>query len=283
MTTHNTPVRDISDAEFETAVIRRSYDVPVVVDFWAEWCGPCRQLGPVLERLAAEAGGAWELVKINIDHNPRVATQFRVQSIPAVKGFRDGAIAAEFLGAVPEPQVRSFLTKLLPSEADRLARESAELAASGYAATAEDRYRDALAQDPNHAKAIVGLARVLADRDAIDEAVRLLDRRPADPDVQKLRAEISLRQASVQGDIAELTSRVQADPTDAAAHYDLGRALAAAGDYEPAIEHLLETVKLDRSLDNDGARKAMLDIFALLGDDDERTQRYRRLLGAVLF
>jgi putative thioredoxin len=283
VTTHNAPVRDISDAEFESAVIRRSHEVPVVVDFWAEWCGPCRQLGPVLERLAAEASGTWELVKLNIDHNPRVATQFRVQSIPAVKGFRDGAMVAEFLGAVPESQVRSFLTRLLPSEADRLAREGAEMEAGGYAATAEDRYRDALALDANHAKAIVGLARVLAGRNAIDEAVRLLDRRPADPDVQKLRAEISLRQASGDRDLAELRSRVQADLSDAAAHYDLGRALAAAGEYEPAMEHLLETVRLDRSLDNDGARRAMLDIFALLGDEDERTQRNRRMLGMLLF
>jgi putative thioredoxin len=276
-------VRDISDAEFESAVISRSHSVPVVVDFWAEWCGPCRQLGPVLERLATEADGAWELVKLNIDHNPRVATQYRVQSIPAVKGFRDGELVAEFLGAVPETQVRSFLTRLLPSEADRLTREGAEMEASGYLATAEDRYRDALAQDPNHTKAIVGLARVLAGRNAIDEAIALLNRRPADPDVQKLRAEITLKQAGGMGDLAELESRVQFNPKDASAQYDLGRSLAAAGDYEPALEHLLETVKLDRSLDEDGARKAMLDIFALLGDDDGRTQQYRRLLGAVLF
>jgi putative thioredoxin len=283
VTTHNAPVRDISDAEFDSAVIDRSHSVPVVVDFWAEWCGPCRQLGPMLERLAVEADGAWELVKLNIDHNPRVATQYRVQSIPAVKGFRDGNLVAEFLGAVPESQVRSFLTRLLPSEADRLVREGAEMEASGYVATAEDRYRDALAQDPNHAKAIVGLARVLAGRDAIDEAMSLLGRRPADPDVQKLRAEITLKQAGGRSDLAELESRVQSDPKDAAAQYELGRSLAAAGDYEPALEHLLETVKLDRTLDDDGARKAMLDIFALLGDDDSRTQQYRRLLGAVLF
>jgi putative thioredoxin len=283
VTTHNAPVRDISDADFETAVIRRSHEVPVVVDFWAEWCGPCRQLGPVLERLAVEAGGAWDLVKVNVDQNPRTATQYRVQSIPAVKGFRDGAMVAEFLGAVPEAQVRSFLAKLLPSEADRLASEGAELEASGYAATAEDRYRDALALDANHAKAIVGLARVLAGRDATDEAISLLNRRPADPEVQKVRAEINLKQAGDGVELAGLRSRVQADPKDAAAQYDLGRALAAAGEYEPALEHLLETVKLDRSLDNDGARKAMLDIFALLGDDDERTQQYRRMLGTVLF
>jgi putative thioredoxin len=283
VTTYGAHVRDVDDAEFDAAVIRRSHQVPVVVDFWAPWCGPCRQLGPILERLAAEAGGEWELVKVNIDNNPRVATQFRVQSIPAVKGFRDGAMVAEFLGAVPEAQVRSFLARVVPSEADRLAREGAEMEASGYMATAEDRFRDALAKEPNHVRAIVGLARVLAERNQTDEARALLDRVPGDPEAQKLRAHLSLAAADGGGDVAALEQRVAESPKDAAAHYELGRALAAHGDYERALDHLLETVRLDRSLDDDGARKAMLDIFALLGDADDRTQRYRRLLQSVLF
>ena len=282
MTTHNT-VRDVNDAGFETAVIRRSHEVPVVVDFWAPWCGPCRQLGPLLERLAGDARGAWELVKVNVDENPRTSAQYRVQGIPAVKGFRDGRMVAEFTGAVPESQVRAFLSRLLPSEADVLAREGAELEESAYLATAEDRYRDALAKDPNHPRAVVGLARVLAARDATDEALALLDRRPGDAEAQALRAQIGLQQAADGVDTAALEARIAADPKDAAAHYDLGRALAARGDYEPALEHLLATVRLDRKLDDDGARKAMLDIFALLGDADERTQRYRRMLGSVLF
>jgi putative thioredoxin len=273
----------VNDADFETAVIRRSHDVPVVVDFWAPWCGPCRVLGPVLERLAATADGAWELVKVNVDDNPRTAAQYRVQGIPAVKGFRDGRVVAEFTGAVPEGQVRAFLARLLPSEADLLARAGAEMEASGYLATAEDRYRDALAKDPNHPRAVIGLARVLAGRDATDEALTLLDRLPGNGEAQALRAQLALRAAAADVDTAALEARLAADPKDAAAHYELGRALAARGDYEPALAHLLETVKLDRKLDDDGARKAMLDIFALLGDADERTQRYRRMLGSVLF
>jgi putative thioredoxin len=283
VTTHESSVRDANDADFETAVIRRSHDVPVVVDFWAPWCGPCRQLGPLLERMAAAANGDWELVKVNVDDNPRTATQFRVQSIPAVKGFRDGRMVAEFTGAVPESQVRTFLTRLLPSEADLLARAGAEMEESGYLATAEDRYRDALAKDPNHAAAIISLARVLAGRDAGDEALALLDRLPGNAEAQALRAQLTLRQATADADTAALEARIAADPKDAAAQYELGRVLAARGDYEPALEHLLATVKLDRTLDDDGARKAMLDIFALLGDADERTQRYRRMLGSVLF
>jgi putative thioredoxin len=282
VTTHNA-VRDVGDAEFEAAVIRRSHEVPVVVDFWAPWCGPCRTLGPILERLAGEADGEWELVKVNIDENPRVAAQYRVQSIPAVKGFKDGRIAAEFLGAVPEAQVRAFLRRLAPSGADRLAASAAEMERDGYLATAEDRYREALDKDPNHARATVGLARVLAARDQVEEALTLLDRRPADPEAQKLRAELALKQAGDGADLSALEARIAADARDADAQYALGRALAARGDYQPALEHLLETVKLDRTLDDDGARKAMLDIFALLGDADERTQTYRRRLGSVLF
>jgi putative thioredoxin len=282
VTTHGA-VRDISDADFDDAVIRRSHEVPVVVDLWAPWCGPCRTLGPILERLAEQANGDWELVKVNIDENPRVATQFRVQSIPAVKGFKDGKVVAEFLGAVPEPQVRAFLQRLVPSEADRLAASAAEMERDGYLATAEDRYREALAKDPNHARATMGLARTLAATGRTDEALSLLDRRPADPEAQKLRAQLALEQAADGTDVSALESRIAANPRDAEAHYDLGRALAARGDYEPALTHLLETVKLDRKLDDDGARKAMLDIFALLGDEDERTQTYRRMLGSVLF
>ena len=282
MTTHGA-VRDVGDADFDSAVIQHSYEAPVVVDFWAPWCGPCRMLGPILERLADEADGDWELVKVNTDENPHVATQYRIQGIPAVKGFKDGRVVAEFTGALPEPQVRAFLQKIVPSEADRLAASAAEMEREGYPATAEDRYREALAKDANHARAAVGLARVLAQRGDAQEALSLLDRHPADPEGQKLRAEIALKQSGGGADIAALEARVAADARDAASRYELGRALAARGEYEPALRHLLETVKLDRALDEDGARKAMLDIFALLGDEDPRTQTYRRMLGSVLF
>ena len=283
MQTHDSPVRDVTDAEFDTAVLHRSHQRPVVVDFWAPWCGPCRQLGPVLERLAAESGGTWELVKVNIDHNPGVAARYRVQSIPAVKGFRDGEMVAEFLGAVPELQVRAFLTHLLPTEADRLAGEGEELETCRYLATAEDRFTAALAQDPNHPRAVVGLARVLAAREAIAEALTVLSRLPADPAARALRAQLALRHATGNADTDALEARLRENPRDAAAHYDLGRALAAREEYERALDHLLKAVTLDRTLDNDGARKAMLDIFAVLGDADERTRLYRRQLSMVLF
>lgn len=283
MTTHGASVRDATDADFQRAVIERSRDVPVVVDFWAPWCGPCRQLGPVLERLASEANGAWELVKVNTDENPRTATQYRIEGIPAVKGFRDGKMVAEFTGALPEPRVRAWLNGLLPSEADRLADEGAEMERLGYLATAEDRYRDALTQAPNHARATIGLARILAERGATDEALSLLDQLPSDPEARATRAAIQMKATAGDADVPALEAQVAANPKDAVARYDLGRALAAKGDYGPALDQLLNVVKLDRTLDGDGGRKAMLDIFALLGDDDPRTHEYRKKLGYLLF
>lgn len=283
MTTPETHVRDIRDADFDQAVLHRSHQVPVVVDFWAAWCGPCRQLGPVLERLASEANGAWELVKLDTDANPRIATQYRISSIPAVKAFRDGAVVAEFIGALPEPQVRAFLEQLVPSAADVAVQSAVEMERSGYLATAEDRYREALSRNPSHATALAGLTRLLLARGAVEDAAALVGQHPASAELKAVRAQIDLRRAGGDDDHLTLVHAVEADPRNAEAHYALGRALAARAEYARALEHLLTVVKLDRAVDNDGARKAMLDIFTALGDDDERTRHFRTQLGMVLF
>jgi putative thioredoxin len=153
---------DVGDRDFEREVVERSRDLPVVVDLWAPWCGPCRALGPVLERLATEQAGAFVLAKVNVDEAPAVAQRLRVQSIPAVKAFRDGAVVAEFVGAQPERAVRDFLASILPSEADRLAREGERKSAAGDAPGAEAAFDAALAADARHPRALLGLARIYA-------------------------------------------------------------------------------------------------------------------------
>src|SRR5262245_36113043 len=213
--TMSEPVIDVGDEDFEAAVVTRSRTVPVVVDFWAPWCGPCRTLGPVLERLAREHAGAFVLAKVNVDEAPAVAGVFRIQGIPAVKAFRDGAVVAEFVGAQPEAAVRQFLTAILPTEADRLAEEGAAHAAAGDAEAARAAFEGALARDPAQARALVGLARQHAAAAETDEALRLLDRvppgTPVAAEAERLAAEVRTKLDGA-GDESALRGRLAANP-----------------------------------------------------------------------
>ena len=254
------PAIDVSEADFESRVIDRSYERPVVVDFWAAWCAPCRRLGPLLERVADEHGTDVDLVKVDVDANPALASAFGVQGIPAVKAFRDGTIVSEFVGAYPEEAVRRFFDGVLPSEADRLAKAAD---ASRDAADAERAYRGALEAEHNNRHAILGMVPLLAERGAFDEARELLARLPEDADVRRLRAHIDL--AAAAGKAAP------------------GDPLAAAGEegnWEPVLERLLADV---RNGNGEDARQRMLDIFEVLGPDDPLTAKYRAALAAALF
>ena len=278
-------VLDVTDVDFEVEVLERSKQVPVVVDFWAPWCGPCRALGPLLERLAEEHAGAFVLAKVNTDENPELAAAFRVQSIPMVVGVRDGALAAQFIGALPESGVRDFLAELLPSDGERLAADGAALLAAGNTAEAEAAFRRALDVDVRAAVALVGLATILSQRGEDAAALALLDRvglGPQRQEADRLAAAIRIRQSGV-GDEAGLRAKVEADPADLEARFTLAQALAASGRYDGALEHYLAIVKRDRGFRDDGARKAMLDIFELLGAGTELTDRYRSELARVLF
>jgi putative thioredoxin len=216
-------VIDVGDDDFEREVRQRSATTPVVVDFWAPWCGPCRTLGPVLERLTAEHTGAFVLAKVNVDEAPAVAQAFRVQSIPAVKGFRDGALVAEFVGAQPEAVVRELLARVLPSEADRLVAEAATLRAPD----AEAKLESALALEPRHGRGLVALAHRKADAGDVTGALDLLSRvTPPSPvlaDAERLAAELRMRTAD-GADFAALQARVAEQPGDLGA-----RARARAG------------------------------------------------------
>jgi len=276
---------DADDTSFEREVLARSRQIPVVVDFWAAWCAPCRSLGPLLERVAAEHAGRVALVKVDVDAAPDVARAYDVRSIPLVLGFRDGQPVAEFSGAQPEAVVRALFERLLPTPADARSREGDALWARGEPGAASH-YEAALADDPRHPGALLGLARVRAAAGERGEALELLGRVVADGELgreaERLAAELRTR-GEGHGDAAALRARVDANPDDLAARLALGRALAAGGCHEEALGELLDVVRRDPGFDDQAARKAMLDLFEVLGGDHPLTARFRSELARALF
>ncbi len=279
---------DVSEHTFQTDVIERSREVPVVVDFWAAWCGPCRMLGPVLERLAAEANGDWVLAKLDVDQNPQLAMRYGVQGIPAVKAFVDGQVADEFVGAQPEPMVRRFIQGLAPSKADRRVKEAEAVEQAGGLEKAEAIYRQILADEPHHARALLGLGRVLFGQGRLEEAAEALGHvprhEPVRKDAEKLLAQIEFRrEAEACGGLANCREELATDPGNVAARYGVAMALAVEGHYEDALRHLLAIVKQNRTFRDDAARRAMLSIFNILGEDSRLAQEYRSKLAMAIF
>jgi putative thioredoxin len=277
---------EVGDHDFASQVLERSHRTPVVVDFWAPWCGPCRVLGPMLEKLAAQHAGGFLLAKVNVDQAPALAQRYRVRSIPAVLGLRDGAIVAEFVGAQPEAILERFIAALLPSEADGLAKQGGALLEAGDAAGAEAKLRAALELDARHPRALLGLARLLGERGDAAGGLALLEKITGGEaelaEAEKLSAELRMASA-VRADESALRTRVEATPDDLDARIQLGRALAARDRHEEALEQLLAAVKRDPHFADEAARKSMLDLFAVLGADHPLTQRYRAELARALF
>jgi len=270
--------------DFQTEVLEESRKQPVLVDFWAEWCAPCRMIGPVLEKLAAEPGARFKLVKLNTEMYPDIARQYNIQSIPAVKLFVDGQVAAEFVGALPEPQIRKWLEEQIPSEADKLFRAAASMLQAGQVEEARKVLEEVVQQDPHHHRARLVLAEMLMGEDPA-QAKALLEAIPPESE-QGDRAQKMLRlarQATVlsEEDLAEVEGH---EPQKKwVERYLEGNRALAEGDYRGALEAWIDVMTFDRKLDDDGARQACIALFDHLGPDHELTREFYNRFSSALF
>jgi len=286
MSTNKPHVVETTLQSFDQDVIQRSADQPVVLDFWAEWCAPCRTLGPILERLAEEYDGRFTLVKANTEEVSQIASAFGVRSIPAVFGLSNGRVRDSFVGVLSETAIREFIDRLMPTPAEILVKEARDLEATDLPG-AEAKYREALTLDDKDPMTKIGLARTLLGQDRLEESQRLLtelERRGfLEPEAEKLKAELLLRtQGEATGGVDEARAALAAKPTDLSLKFALAEALAAAHQYEEALDICLELVERDRKGVGEQARKTMLAIFQLLGGS-ELVGTYQRKLAAVLF
>ncbi len=279
---------EATDADFQQTVLEASREVPVLVDFWAPWCEPCKVIGPVLEKLAQESGGGFKLVKVNMDENPMLAQALMIQSIPAVKLFVNGAIKDEFMGAYPEPEIRKFLEQNLPTSSDESAGSALEMYAEGQTEEAIETFEQTLAEDPDNAAGLIGLGNHMADQGNLEEAKkaaervtdaaleRLTDKAPAEKALNGLKAKIFLHEC------LEAAEEKKAED-EMSVRFENACRQALQGAHEEALEGFFSIVKEDRAFHGDGGRKGMVAVFDLLPNDSPITYAYRNKLSSVLF
>jgi putative thioredoxin len=281
-------VFDADEATFEKLVLERSHTVPVVVDFWAQWCGPCRYLGPILEDAVEDLEGKVLMAKVDTDRNLNLAQRYRIQTIPNVKAFYKGKVVNEFIGALPEPAIKSFLQRLIPTMADELADRGESLELEQKWDDALLAYREALGQDPRHARAGLGELRVLVLLGRWDEARAAYDRLPGAlqvlDEVTALKARIDLAAASAGApSIADLEGVVSRNPADLDTRFQLAARYAAAERFREALDAYVAILEKDRHYNDDAPRKMMLQIFEVIGVRSPLAEEYREKLARLLY
>ena len=285
-------IKDSTEATFMKDVIDASVDVPVIVDFWAPWCGPCKTLGPALEAAVTAAKGKVRMVKINVDENQQISAQLRIQSIPTVYAFFQGRPVDAFQGALPPSEVKKFVDKLAALAGDgglgAALDEADAMLAEGAAVDAAEVFAAVLAEEPENARAFAGLARAHIAAGTLDQAEALLNNAPAAvtkaQEVEAARAQLALaRQAAQAGPVDQLRARLDTDPSDHQARFDLAQALHASGDVEGAIDQLLDLFRRDREWNNGAARAQLFTIFDALKPTDPLVQKGRRRLSSLIF
>jgi len=292
-------IKDSSLPTFAADVLDASVETPVIVDFWAPWCGPCKQLTPLLEKAVTEAKGKVRMVKVNIDENPEIAQQLRIQSIPTVYAFKNGQPVDGFMGAIPESQVKTFVQGLIAGAGAGEAEPEGPdiegaltLAAQALAAhdlpTAAHIFGEILQEEPGHPKAVAGLARCYLESGDVERAKKTLGLvKPdgqADEAIRAVEAEVALKERAMSaGDAAPLRARLAANPADLEARFQLAGVLDAKGERDEAINELLEIVRRDRKWNEEAAKKHLLTLFEAMGPVDARTIQARRRLSSLLF
>jgi len=271
-------IKTVTESDFEYEVIAYSNQVPVIVDFWAEWCRPCKTLTPILEKITEEAQGRFRLAKVNVDENPNLALRFNVRSIPNVKAFRDGQMVSEFLGLQPEPRVKEFIRNLAPSQTDLLLEKGQSQLESLNWVEAANSFRSFLTKTPNHPSGMLGLLKAQLMLGNYKEAKHLIDEFPASPEYARMQAVLPLYEALKRGQSFQPTME---DPLEAESINAIR--LIMRGNLPAAMDGLIDILRQDKHYRSDEARKLLLGLFEVLGNHHPLTQQYRQELAMVLF